>query len=168
MWSTNDWMTNVFNMHTWSIGRIDLIIAIIRLPYDKLIKLSCNMICCTRICIPIWVNHIGVGRVFWLFFPYVCWIKPLVALKRRVICSSTQLAWWKTILVLGEITSTSATRIVSTSRIPATTTTRETTPASRDWICRWVHLSTRLGGKLLLMCSVLDLQTVLKSKKLRV
>jgi hypothetical protein len=44
--STNNRMTNVFNMHTCAIGCVDLIGAIILVFHGKFIKLSSDMIGC--------------------------------------------------------------------------------------------------------------------------
>jgi hypothetical protein len=44
MWSMNNRLTNVLNAHTCTVGRVYLVIAIVRVPGDQFIKLSCHMI----------------------------------------------------------------------------------------------------------------------------
>jgi hypothetical protein len=56
--STNNRMTNVFNMHTCAIGYVDLIRAIILVFHGKFLKLSTDMIGCPWVSIPIGINSI--------------------------------------------------------------------------------------------------------------
>jgi hypothetical protein len=49
MRNTNNRMSNVCNMHASSTGHVNLIIVVICIPYDKLVKISSNMISSSRI-----------------------------------------------------------------------------------------------------------------------
>jgi hypothetical protein len=85
IWATNNRMTNVFNVHTYAIGRIDLVVSIVHVPHNKFLKISYHMICCTRVGIPIGVNSIRLCSVCQLLLTHVCWVKALVALEDRMI-----------------------------------------------------------------------------------
>jgi hypothetical protein len=74
-------MTNVLNMHTCSIGLINLFIVVVYISHDKLIQISDHLISCP-----------SVSNISRFFFPHVCRIKPLVALEDGVIGLSTKLA----------------------------------------------------------------------------
>jgi hypothetical protein len=74
-------MTNVLNMHTCSIGLINLFIVVVYISHDKLIQISDHLISCP-----------SVSNISRFFFPHVCRIKPLVALEDGVIDLFTKLA----------------------------------------------------------------------------
>ena len=50
--------TNMMYIHTCTIGNVYLFIAIIAIPHMKLVQLSCNMVCGSRIRIPVGIYFI--------------------------------------------------------------------------------------------------------------
>jgi hypothetical protein len=63
-------MTNIANVHTLSIGSVDLIAACIFFLHGELVKLTGDVVCGTGIAIPVGVHAIGrsVGALLLLFF----------------------------------------------------------------------------------------------------
>jgi hypothetical protein len=53
IWGMNNRMTNVFNVHTCAIGRIDLVVSIVCVLHSQLLEISYHMICYFGVGIPI-------------------------------------------------------------------------------------------------------------------
>jgi hypothetical protein len=157
--STNDSMTNMFNMHIWPTYSVDLFSSIVDVHHGQFIQITSDMVCGIGICILVGVDTIGWHSVGTLFFPHICWIKPFVALEDRRIDMSTQLTRKKFV---------SCTTVTVTTTIVATMCARTSTTSSSEGSPLTTHkiVSRGLGRLQMLLTTVLKIKTILKGKEL--
>jgi Rieske Fe-S protein len=107
-----------------------------------------------------WSLHHKSWQHCTLFFYHVIWIKSLVTFEHRVISLATQLAWRKFIhRLVGEVTMAMTATVAPSSWVVAPTSFGK-------------HASTTVSiiyrGEGLRLTFFLEIQMILKSKKLRV
>jgi hypothetical protein len=62
--ATNYRVTNMCNTHTLPIGGVNLVMPLVRIPHRQIVEFTSNVVCGTRVLVPIGVNTISGMHLF--------------------------------------------------------------------------------------------------------
>ena len=123
----------MLNTHACSTCGIDLIGPMVLVCHGEFVKITRDVVGCTRVNIPIGVNTVRVGSsVGRSFITHEGLIKPLVALEDRMILLATELAQRKLVawLVVGVVATTITIAAWRAPTVPAGATAIASTSGS--------------------------------------
>jgi hypothetical protein len=134
-------MTNMTNAHTLSIGRVDLLTALVLLSHGELVELTGDVVGGAGVAIPIGVHAIGhgIGTLFFLLFFFIVVGVAVPTLPGFMAWLATNLACDEVAVIAAFATTAASTRCIAAATASTTSAvaTAASTPSSMMATSTW-------------------------------